>query len=100
MTRQRVTSVAIAILLQCSYAASYAEDPMSFTYKPFIIPGIMEFRFVYADGPFATGTAKEFVSFVESKHISAGAVVLLNSPGGLVSEAHFGRAIRAAKDSF
>ena len=70
---------------------------MSFTYKPFIIPGIMEFRFVYADGPFAIGTAKEFVSFVESKHISAGAVVLLNSPGGFVSEAlDFGRAICAA----
>jgi hypothetical protein len=97
MTRPRVIGFIIAILLQCSCASSYAEDRMSFTYKPFIIPGVMEFRFVYADGPFATGTAKEFVSFIESKHISAGAVVLLNSPGGLVSEAlDLGRAIRAA----
>jgi hypothetical protein len=70
---------------------------MSFTYKPFIIPGVMEFRFVYADGPFATGTAKEFVSFIESNHLSAGAIVVINSPGGLVSEAlDLGRAIRAA----
>jgi hypothetical protein len=97
MTRPGVINVSIAILFQCIYTVSYAEDKMSFTYKEDIIKGIMEFRFVYADGPFATGTAKEFAAFVESKHIRTGAVVLLNSPGGLVSEAlDLGRAIRAA----
>jgi hypothetical protein len=97
MTRPRAIRVAIAMLLQCSCAASYAEDRMSFTYKPFVVPGVMEFRFIYADGPFVSGTAKEFASFVEAKHIRSGAVVLLNSPGGLVSEAlDLGRAIRAA----
>jgi hypothetical protein len=69
-----------------------------FTYKEDVFKGVMDFRFIYADGLFASGTAKEFFSFVESKHISAGAVVFLNSPGGLVSEAlDLGRAIRAAR---
>ena len=70
---------------------------MSFTYKEDVFKGVMDFRFIYVDGPFSSGTAKEFVSFVQSKHITAGAVVLFNSPGGLVSEAlDLGRAIRAS----
>jgi hypothetical protein len=70
---------------------------MSFTYKEDVFKGIMDFRFIYANGPFTSGTAKEFASFIESKRISAGAVVIFNSPGGLVSEAlELGRAIRAA----
>ena len=43
---------------------------MSFTYKEDVFKGVMDFRFIYADGPFTSGTAKEFVSFVESKHMS------------------------------
>jgi len=70
---------------------------MTFAYKHDIFKGVMEFRLVYADGPIVTGTAKEFVSFVHSKQIATGAEVILNSPGGLVSEAlELGRAIRAA----
>jgi hypothetical protein len=81
MTRPRAIYIAIAMLLKSGCAASYAEDRMSFTYKPFVVPGVMEFRFIYADGPFVRGTAKEFVSLVDSKHLGAGAVVLLNSSG-------------------
>jgi hypothetical protein len=97
MTRPDLIWVSIAIMFQCVCTVAYGEDKMSFTYKEQIIKGIMEFRFIYADGPFAAGTAKEFVSFVESKHIRAEAVAFFNSPGGLVSEAlDLGRAIRAA----
>jgi hypothetical protein len=35
-------------------------DAMSFTYKEDKFPGIMDFRFVYATGPFVQGTAERF----------------------------------------
>jgi hypothetical protein len=98
MTRRGVLSTAIAMFLQCICSMSYAgEDRMSFTYKADTFKGVMEFRLLYADGPFVTGTAKEFASFIKSKQTTAGAVVIFNSPGGIVSEAlELGRAIRAA----
>jgi hypothetical protein len=97
-TRPSLLCVALAVLLQPFCQVSWAAaNRMTFSYKQDIFKGVMEFRFVYADGPFVPGTAKEFVSFVQSKQIGAGAVVFLNSPGGLVSEAlELGRAIRAA----
>jgi hypothetical protein len=70
---------------------------MNFSYKRDYFKGIMDFRFIYADGPIVDGTAKQFASFVQSNQVGPGAVVLFNSPGGLVSEAlELGRAIRAA----
>ena len=72
---------------------------MTFSYKPNedAFKGICDFRFIYADGPIVTGTAKEFLSFIQSQNITAGTVVFFNSPGGLVSEAlELGREIRSA----
>ena len=79
--------------------SSGAQDRMTFSYKPNeeAFKGVFDFKFIYADGPIATGTTKEFLSLVQSQRITAGAVVIFNSPGGLVSEAlELGRAIRAA----
>ena len=96
--RPKLLCIAVTAFLQCLCHNGFAADgEMTFAYKQDILKGLMEFRFVYADGPIVTGTAKEFVSFVQSKQVAAGAVVILNSPGGLVSEAlELGRAIRAA----
>lgn len=90
--------VAVTVLLQCHCGVAGSTDKMTFAYKEDKFKGVMDFRFVYADGPIVTETAKEFVSFIRSKQIAAGAVVFLNSPGGLVSEAlQLGRAIRASR---
>src|SRR5208282_4356860 len=72
------------------------ETEMKFEYKADHFPGVMDFRFIYADGPIAEGTAARFAQFVKEKEITEGAVVILNSPGGSVSEAlEMGRQIRA-----
>jgi hypothetical protein len=73
------------------------ETPMTFEYKVDHFPGVMDFRFIYADGAITKGTAERFANFVKDKQISDGAVVIFNSPGGLVAEAlEFGRLIRTS----
>jgi len=73
------------------------ETPMTFEYKADHFPGIMDFRLIFAEGVITQGTAERFAQFVKDKQISDGAVVIFNSPGGLVGEAlEFGRLIRTA----
>ena len=95
--RPNLARFAVTAFLQClCQIACAADDKMTFTYKHDIVKGLMEFRLLHADGLIVTGTAKEFASFVQSNRVTA-AVVILNSPGGLVSEAlELGREIRAA----
>ena len=99
MTRQRVTSVAIAI-----FVSNVATQLLMLKIECRLLISRSLFRVLWnsgsymPNGPFATGTAKEFVSFVKSKHISAGAVSSSTHQVGIVSEAlDFGRAIRTAK---
>jgi hypothetical protein len=67
---------------------------MIFEYKENKYPG-MEFRFIYATGPFVEGTAQRFRLFVEQKRIKSGAIVIFDSDGGSVAEAlSMGRMIR------
>jgi|SRR5208283_138360 len=103
--RPKLLCIAVAVFLQSLCQIGFAaDDKMTFAYKQdhFTFKeeqfnGHLDFRFVYAEGPIVPGTAEEVVSFIQSKQVSAGAVVILNSPGGLVSEAlELGRAIRAA----
>src|SRR5271165_4240580 len=73
------------------------ETPMTFEYKADHFPGIMDFRLIFAEGVITQGTAERFARLVKDKQISDGAVVIFNSPGGLVAEAlEFGRLIRTA----
>src|SRR5260370_19892365 len=66
--------------------ASSQELPMHFDYKADHIPGLMDFRFVYADGLITQGTAQRFADFIREKQITSVAVVILNSPCGSLSE--------------
>jgi hypothetical protein len=84
--------------LALSNSALAQDGPMTFEYKADHFPGIMDFRFIYADGVIAPGTADRFSRFVKDKQISDGAVVIFNSSGGSVGEAlEIGRLIRAAR---
>ena len=91
---------AILLCLGClvlSNSALAQDGQMTFEYKADHFPGVMDFRFIYADGVIAQGTAERFARFVKDKQISDGAVVIFNSPGGSVGEAlEIGRLIRAA----
>ncbi|SEE46347.1 hypothetical protein SAMN05444161_5844 [Rhizobiales bacterium GAS191] len=70
---------------------------MTFSYQADTYPGIMDFRFIYADGPIGPGSVNNLHALIREKHVGPGAVVLFNSPGGNVAEAlEIGRAIRAA----
>ncbi len=56
-----------------------------------------DFRFIYAEGEITDGTAARFASFLDANSITPGAVVIFDSPGGLVSEAlKLGEEIRGA----
>jgi hypothetical protein len=77
--------------------AAHAADAMAFSYSADVYPGVMAFRFIYADGPIVPGTARRLQALISQKHIGTGAVVLFNSPGGNVAEAlELGRVIRAS----
>ena len=98
--RLSVRRFAIFLCLGClapSNSALAQDGPMAFEYKADHFPGITDFRFIYANGVIAQGTAERFSRFVKDKQISSGAVVFFNSPGGSVGEAlEIGRLIRAA----
>jgi hypothetical protein len=98
--RITVQQFAIFLCLVClalSNSALAQDGPMTFEYKDDHFPGITDFRFIYADGVIAQGTAERFSHFVKDKKISGGAVVIFNSLGGSVGEAlEIGRLIRAA----
>jgi hypothetical protein len=54
-------------------------------------------RLIYANGVVDAGSSSRFTAFLNKNAISPGATVILDSPGGVVSEAlEMGRTIRAA----
>ena len=98
--RLTIRRFAIFLCLGClslSNSALAQDGQMTFEYKADHFPGVMDFRFIYADGVIAQGTAERFSHFVKDKEISGGAVVIFNSLGGSVGEAlEIGRSIRVA----
>ena len=101
-SRTKISSVWIVCFLGLMTSALSEETSMSFTY---LVPnahipgvrGLWDSPLIYADGPITLGTAGRFRRFVDENKIPSGAVVIFNSPGGLVSEAlEMGRRIRAA----
>ena len=98
--RLTIRRFAIFLCLGCLSLSSSAlaqDGQMTFEYKADHFPGVMDFRFIYADGIIAQGTAERFSHFVKDQGILGGAVVIFNSLGGSVGEAlEIGRSIRTA----
>jgi hypothetical protein len=90
------TTLTISIWHNETYAL---EEPstMTLVYDENKFAGMigMDFRFIYATGPFVEGTAERFRDFAQRRKIKEGAVVVLDSDGGSVADAlTMGRIIR------
>jgi hypothetical protein len=89
--------ITLIIVFRVSDADGATEPKaMTFTYENHHFAQLgQDFRLIYATGLFVKDTAAEFRLFVERNKIKDGAVVILESNGGVVAEAlSMGRTIR------